>query len=119
MRNLKLSLALAIAAMCVGAVATAQEDPMAKGQGQPTSQSAATAPAPATDTRSAAQIKFEALDVNHDGYIDKQEAAVSKPLQNEFAKLDANKDSKLSLIEFQNVKDLASIKVKTTSDAYK
>ena len=118
MRNLNLSLALAVAALCASAVATAQEDPMAKkGQGQPTSQSTAAA-APATDSKSAVQVKFDALDVNHDGYIDKQEAAVSKPLQNEFAKLDANKDSKLSLIEFQNVKDLASIKVKTTSDAY-
>ena len=89
--------------------------------GQPMTQAAAAAPAPATDsdTKSAAQTKFDALDANHDGYIDKQEASVSKPLQDEFASIDANKDNKLSLIEFQNVKDLASIKVKPSSDAYR
>jgi len=117
--NLKLS--LAVAALALSAAAFAQEDPMAKGQGQQQKQqsmSQPAAPAPSTtDTKSAAQTKFDALDANHDGYIDKQEAAVSKPLANEFAKLDSNKDSKLSLIEFQNVKDLASIK--TSKDGYR
>ena len=94
---------------------------MAKGQvqqqgQQAMSQPAAPAAAASTDTRSAAQTKFDALDANHDGYIDKQEAAISKPLVNEFAKIDSNKDNKLSLIEFQNVKDLASIK--TSKDGY-
>jgi hypothetical protein len=118
--NIKLSLAFAAAALCVSALAAAQEDPMAKSptQSQSTSQSAAAAPAPSNDAKSIAQVKFDALDANHDGYIDKQEAAVSKPLLNEFAKIDANKDSKLSLIEFRNVKDLASIKVKATGDSY-
>jgi hypothetical protein len=119
MRN-HLKLSLAVAALGLSAAAFAQEDPMAKSQGQQQKQQSmsqpATTPAPSTDTRSAAQTKFDALDANHDGYIDKQEAAVSKPLANEFAKLDSNKDSKLSLIEFQSVKDLASIK--TSKDGY-
>ncbi|HSE13159.1 MAG TPA: EF-hand domain-containing protein [Rudaea sp.] len=85
-------------------------------QSQSTRQSAATAPAPSNDAQSTAQVKFEALDANHDGYIDRQEAAVSKPLANEFATIDANKDGKLSLIEFEAIKDLASIK--TSSDGY-
>ena len=118
--NIKLSLAFAAAALCASALATAQEDPMAKSptqsQSHSASQSAAAAPAPSNDAKSTAQVKFDALDANHDGYIDKREAAVSKPLLNEFAKIDVNKDSKLSLIEFQNVKDLASIK--TSRDGY-
>lgn len=92
---------------------------MAKSQAQQQKQqsmSQPATPAPSTDTKSAAQAKFDALDANHDGYIDKQEAAVSKPLANEFAKLDTNKDNKLSLMEFQSVKDLASIK--TSKDGY-
>ena len=116
--NLKLS--LAVAALALSAAAFAQEDPMAKGQVQQQKQQSMSQPASpttsTTDNRSAAQAKFDALDANHDGYIDKQEAAVSKPLANEFAKLDSNKDSKLSLIEFQSVKDLASIK--TSKDGY-
>jgi len=115
--NLKLS--LAVAALALSAAAFAQEDPMAKGQVQQQKQQAMSQPASpttSTDSRSAAQTKFDALDANHDGYIDKQEAAVSKPLANEFAKLDSNKDSKLSLMEFQSVKDLASIK--TSKDGY-
>ncbi len=90
---------------------------MAKGQGQQQqSMSQPAAPATSADNKSAVQAKFDALDANHDGYIDKQEAAVSKTLANEFAKLDTNKDNKLSLMEFQSVKDLASIK--TSKDGY-
>lgn len=114
-----LKLSLAVAALALSAAAFAQEDPMAKGQGQgqqAMSQPTTPAPSSSTSTKSTAQTKFDALDSNHDGYIDKQEAAVSKPLANEFAKIDSNKDNKLSLIEFQNVKDLASIK--TSKDGY-
>jgi Ca2+-binding EF-hand superfamily protein len=110
---------LAVAALALSAAAFAQDDPMAKGQGQQQKQQSMTqpaTPAPSTDTKTVAQTKFDALDTNHDGYIDKSEAAVSKPLANEFAKIDSNKDSKLSLIEFQSVKDLASIK--TSKDGY-
>ena len=53
------------------------------------------------------QSKFESLDVNHDGYIDKQEAAADPKLAKQFAKLDANKDTKLSITEFSNAKGLA------------
>jgi len=115
-----LKISLVLAALTLSAAAFAQEDPMAKSQGQQQkdqsmSQTTA-APMTSTDAKSAAQTKFDLLDANHDGYIDKQEAAVSKPLANEFAKLDSNKDTKLSLIEFQSVKDLASIK--TAKDGY-
>jgi hypothetical protein len=53
------------------------------------------------------QSKFDSLDVNHDGYIDKQEAAADSKLLAQFDRLDANKDSKLSLAEFANAKGLA------------
>jgi hypothetical protein len=53
------------------------------------------------------QSKFDSLDVNHDGYIDKQEAAADTKLSKQFAKLDANKDTKLSVTEFSSAKGLA------------
>lgn len=53
------------------------------------------------------QSNFDTLDVNHDGYIDKQEAAADSKLNKQFAKLDANKDNKLSVTEFSNAKGLA------------
>jgi len=60
------------------------------------------------------QSKFDALDVNHDGYIDKQEAAADAALKNQFAKIDANKDAKLTVTEFSSAKGLAmNKKVKT------
>jgi len=59
----------------------------------------------------AAETKFDSLDLNHDGSIDKQEAAASKQLNAQFAKLDKNKDGKLSMTEFNGAKDIASIKV--------
>jgi Ca2+-binding EF-hand superfamily protein len=62
------------------------------------------------------QSKFDALDLNHDGYVDKQEAAVEAKLSNQFAKIDANKDGKLSITEFSNAKGLAMNK-KTNSKA--
>ena len=66
------------------------------------------------------QSKFDQLDVNHDGYIDKQEAAADQKLSRQFAKLDANKDVKLSLTEFSNAKGLAMNKkanAKTDKDS--
>jgi len=59
----------------------------------------------------AAQTKFDSLDANHDGSIDKQEAAASKQLNGQFAKLDKNSDGKLSMTEFNTAKNIASIKV--------
>lgn len=67
-----------------------------------------------------AQTKFDALDTNHDGAISKQEAMASTSLNSEFAKLDADKNSKLSLSEFMSAQNLASIKVdKTQKDQSK
>ena len=62
-------------------------------------------------TSASAYEKFDAIDANRDGSIDKQEADASKALSAEFAKLDANRDGKLSMTEFNNAKDLAAIKV--------
>ena len=96
------TLALAAASAFAAPPGPQPQDPMTKDQPMTT---------PAMDTKTTtAQVKCDALDVNHDGFIDKLEAAVSRPLQQEFAKLDANGDGKLSLVEFENVKDLASIK---------
>ena len=93
---------------------------MAKGQAQqqgqqPQSMTQA-APASSTDGKSVAQTKFDALDTNHDGYIDKQEAAADSKLKNQFAKLDANKDAKLSITEFSSAKGLAMNKKAKSND---
>jgi hypothetical protein len=67
------------------------------------------------------QSKFDSLDINHDGYVDKQEAAADTKLSNQFAKLDANKDSKLSITELSNAKGLAmnkKTKDSSTKDQY-
>jgi hypothetical protein len=53
------------------------------------------------------QSKFDSLDINHDGYIDLQEASADSKLSKQFSKLDANKDNKLSVTEFANAKGLA------------
>jgi len=62
------------------------------------------------------QSKFDSLDVNHDGYVDKQEAAADSKLKNQFAKLDANKDAKLSIMEFSSAKGLAMNKKSKSND---
>ncbi|HEX7915282.1 EF-hand domain-containing protein [Rudaea sp.] len=54
------------------------------------------------------QARFEALDLNHDGYIDKTEASANKMLSAQFDKLDANHDGKLSPAEFAKAKGLAA-----------
>jgi hypothetical protein len=104
------ALAFAAGAAVAAPPQAAQQDPMAK---QPTDQMMAQ-----TSSMSAAQAKFDLLDANHNGSIDKQEAAVSKALTAEFSKIDANNDGKLSLTEFATVKDLASIKVDNKSGGY-
>lgn len=100
--------ALAFAAGAVSAPQAPQEDPMGK-QDQMTAQ---------TSTMSAAQAKFDLLDADHNGSIDKNEAAVSKALTAQFSKLDANNDGKLSLTEFATIKDLASIKIDNKKGGY-
>jgi len=64
------------------------------------------------------QSKFDSLDVNRDGYVDKQEAAADTKLSKQFAKIDANKDTKLSITEFSSAKGLAMNK-KTNTKASK
>lgn len=58
------------------------------------------------DTSISMQARFQALDTNGDGYIDKTEAAVNSALLAQFDKLDANHDGKLSPSEFANAKGL-------------
>jgi len=60
------------------------------------------------DSPASLQARFEALDLNHDSYIDKTEASANKMLSAQFDKLDANKDGKLSPAEFAKAKGLAS-----------
>jgi hypothetical protein len=120
---------LALAMIAAGAFAVsppADPDPTSKG----TPMEDATVPNPqstspysnSTSTSSdlssqtiSMQSKFDSLDVNHDGYIDKQEAAADQKLAKQFAQLDANKDSKLSITEFSNAKGLAMNKASKSS----
>lgn len=60
------------------------------------------------DSPASVQARFEALDLNHDNYIDKTEASANKTLTAQFDKLDANHDGKLSQAEFGQAKGLAS-----------
>jgi hypothetical protein len=60
------------------------------------------------DSPASIQARFEALDLNHDNYVDKTEASANKTLSAQFDKLDANHDGKLSLAEFSKAKGLAS-----------
>lgn len=99
-----------VAGAAIAAPQAPQEDPMGK---KATDQTMAQ-----SSTTSAAQAKFDLLDANHDGVIDKQEAAASKALTAEFAKIDANNDGKLSLTEFATVRDLASIKIDNKGGGY-
>jgi hypothetical protein len=69
----------------------------------PMSQSQTPAQQP-MDSKVSQVAKFEALDVNHDGAIDKTEAASNKVLAAQFDRLDANHDGKISPSEFANAK---------------
>jgi hypothetical protein len=116
--NIQRTLLAAMAATAFAAgtamAAAPEKDP---GQQQPTSAQPTqsmdqTAPATSdTSTSAAAYEKFDALDADHDGSIDKQEANASKVLSAQFAKLDTNKDGKLSITEFNNAQNMASIKI--------
>jgi len=117
MTNVQRTLFAAIAAVAFGAgsalAAAPEKDPGQKdanaSQDVPMQQS--TPSTAQTATSASAYEKFDAIDANRDGSIDKQEADASKALSAEFAKLDTNKDGKLSMTEFNNAKDLAAIKV--------
>jgi len=131
-RSLAGGLALALIAMgAFAATPPADPDPTSKGTPMedtnvPNTQS--TTPYSSSNTSPSAtssdmssktismQSKFDSLDVNHDGYIDKQEAAADSKLSKQFAKLDANKDAKLSVTEFANAKGLAMNKKTQSSD---
>jgi len=116
-----LTLAL-IAASAFAATPPADPDPTSKGTPMedthvpntqsttPYSSSSSTSSSTSSDMNSKTigmQEKFDSLDVNHDGYIDKQEAAADTKLSKQLSKLDANKDAKLSMTEFTNAKGLA------------
>jgi hypothetical protein len=113
-------LALALAATCAfAATPPADPDPKSRTPIEDSTMPTSTAPNlsnnTTSDTTTAAstsqtismQSKFDSLDVNHDGYIDKQEAAADQKLAKQFDKLDTNKDNKLSMTEFTNAKGLA------------
>jgi len=110
-----LGLAL-IAASAFAASPPADPDPMSKSTPMQDNQSSSqsTSPYSSTDSSSSSskltvsmQTKFDSLDTNRDGYIDKQEAAADPQLAKQFERLDANKDAKLSMTEFNNAKGLA------------
>jgi hypothetical protein len=120
-KRTRLFLPALIALTFASAGALAQEDKTMTNQPQQaaspeqpksTSQSPmdATTAAPATNS-TLAQAKFDMLDTNHDGYVDKQEANASSALSARFSKIDGNRDGKLSLTEFASINDLASIKI--------
>jgi hypothetical protein len=113
-----LSGALAASALLsAAALAAPQEDARATQQrpvtntAQPPAEAGTQAnTAPVTNT-TLAQSKFDLLDTNHDGYIDKTEATASSVLATQFAKFDGDHDGKLSLTEFAAINDLAAIKI--------
>ena len=65
--------------------------------------------APHTVT-AAVQSKFDALDSDHDGTIDRSEAAASELLLNQFDALDRKGDGKLTIDEFATASDIALIR---------
>ena len=105
--------AVAVVAFGAGSAfaAAPEKDPGQKDASQDVPMQQSTPSTAQTATSASAYEKFDAIDTNRDGSIDKQEADASKALSAEFAKLDANKDGKLSMTEFNNAKDLAAIKV--------
>ena len=127
-QNKLLPAILAALAMTAGSALAAapEKDP---GQQQPTSaqpsssmQQSKMQPSTSSTTTpsisSAAYEKFDAIDVDHDGSIDKKEAQASKTLSTQFSKLDTNNDGKLSVTEFNNASNMASIKVEKKPQGY-
>ena len=56
------------------------------------------------------QAKFDALDPDHDGTIDHDEAAASQVLASQFSALDTKGDGKLTIDEFAAASDIALIR---------
>lgn len=85
----------------------------------PPTHSAPVTPAPtesidraeATGAVASVKAKFDALDTNHDGMIDRAEATASDTLLGQFTTLDSSADGKLTLAEFTAANSLATIKV--------
>lgn len=103
--------------LSTGAALAAGQDPTPS---QPNPETPPTKSAPVTpqldqaeSTGAVASVKakFDALDTNHDGVIDQNEAAASDALLGQFATLDSSADGKLSLAEFTAANNLASIKI--------
>jgi len=46
---------------------------------------------------------WKILDINQDGFISKNEAAVSKHISDKWDRLDSNKDNKLDTVEFSKL----------------
>ena len=123
--NIRRTLLAATIALSFGATAAFAAAPE-KDPGQKDATAAQDAPMqqsmPSTATTAATSAstyeKFDAIDANRDGSIDKQEADASKALSAEFARLDVNKDGKLSMTEFNNAKDLAAIKIDKKAKGY-
>jgi hypothetical protein len=122
MRNSKSSaamLGLSALVLSAGAAIAAQDPapPQPNPETPPNQSTPMTPPQPVTDTTesvtavASVQSKFDALDTNHDGFIDQTEAAASDVLAGQFATLDASGDGKLSLAEFTAASNLASIRI--------
>lgn len=103
LRNLlALSTAIALASASAAALAEPPQDPVDPTQpSTPMQQRIGQVDSPAS-----LQARFEALDLNHDGYVDRTEASANKTLSMQFDKLDANHDGKLSFAEFSKAKGL-------------
>ena len=96
------------ALLSLGATAFAQTNyPQSSQQTPPsTDQEQMNKTSTSADTSVSMQARFQALDTNGDGYIDKTEAASNSALLQQFDKLDVNHDGKLSPSEFANAKGI-------------
>lgn len=123
MRNSKSSatlLGLSLLVLSAGAAIAAAQDPtptQPNPETPPNQSTPMTPPQPVQDPSGSSaavagvRAKFDALDTNHDGFIDQAEAAASDVLAGQFATLDASGDGKLSLAEFTAARNLASIRI--------
>jgi|WetSurMetagenome_2_1015567.scaffolds.fasta_scaffold1453300_1 hypothetical protein len=57
----------------------------------------------ATGAKAGSTAKFDALDADKDGYVNRNEAERSKGLPEVFDQADANKDGKLDAAEFEAI----------------
>jgi|SRR6516162_3956409 hypothetical protein len=95
---------LSLGATAFAAPPTTGSQPTSTEKGPPTEQMDKTSTS--ADSSVSMQARFQALDTNGDGYIDKTEAASNSALLQQFDKLDVNHDGKLSPSEFANAKGI-------------